>query len=144
MKKIAIVALLSTAVMSSAAFAAAPGFYAAADLGQVSYSNANGGPTGTTAFPNPTGIRLAGGYHYNANLAVEVGYAIIGDSIINTTIVGAGTAKETIKASSLQLFAVGTFPINDAFSVFGKLGVANDKIDYTITSNIFSCIFYCN
>lgn len=131
MKKIAIVALLSTAVMSSAAFAADQGGFVAADLGQVNYSNATSQFSGAS-FGNPGTIMLGGGYRFNQNLAVEAGYSIIGDSTITT--VAGGTATEKLKASSFQVAAVGTFPINNQFSVFGKLGVANTKIDYTATA----------
>jgi opacity protein-like surface antigen len=107
MKKIAIVALLS-------AFAAAPAvaadMYGAIDLGSVSYSNANGGPTGTTAFKNPGTIRITGGSQINQNLGVEIGYSIIGESVIDTFVVGLGSAKETLKTSSFQAAVVGTAP----------------------------------
>ena len=140
MKKIAIVALLS-------AFAAVPAvaadMYAAIDLGSVSYSNANGGPTGTTAFKNPGTIRIAGGSQINQNLGVEIGYSIIGESVIDTSIVifdpflglASLSAKETLKTSSFQAVVVGTAPINDMLSIFGKLGLANTQIDYKLSSN---------
>lgn len=131
MKKIAIVALLSTALMSSAAFAANVGGYVAADLGQVNYSNAKSQFSGAS-FGNPGAITLGGGYHFSQYVGVEAGYSIIGDSTITT--VAGGTATEKLKTSSLQVAAVGTYPINNQFSVFGKLGLANTKIDYTATA----------
>lgn len=134
MKKIATALLLSAAI-SAPAFAANEGAYVAVDLGQASFSNANGGPNGTTAFPNPGSLRIGGGYHFSQYVGVEAGYSIIGDSTINSTITGVGTATETLKTKSLNVAAVGTYPINDMFNVFGKLGLANTKIDYTLTSN---------
>jgi len=132
MKKIASALLLSAAI-SAPAFAADQGAFVNADLGQVSYSNATSS-LGTTAFPNPGTIRIGGGYHFSPYLGVEAGYSIIGDSTINTTFLGA-TVNEKLKSSSMQVAAVGTYPINDSFNVFGKLGLSNTKIDYTATVN---------
>jgi OmpA-OmpF porin, OOP family len=98
----------------------------------VSISNAKTGVTGgTAAYPNPLALTLGGGYRFTQYVGVEANYSIIGNSTINTT--GAVTATETFKTSSMQVAAVGTYSINDQFDVFGKLGVANNKIDYTGT-----------
>jgi OOP family OmpA-OmpF porin len=138
MKKIIIVisvALLSYVVFSVSALAADQGAYVAAGQGQAIYSNAEGGPDGTTAFANPPAITIGGGYHFSQYVGVEAGYSVIGNSKINTTFAYLGTATETLKASALQVVAVGTFPINDKFEFFGKLGVANTKIEYTVTTD---------
>ncbi len=136
MKKIALVALLS-AVIATPALADNTGkFYGAVDLGSVSYSNANGGPTGTTAYPNPGAFRFAAGYNITPMFAVEAGYAMIGNSIIDSNLGGGVTAQETLKTSSLQVAGVANYAINDTFGVFGKLGFANTKVDATLTSNV--------
>jgi OOP family OmpA-OmpF porin len=131
-----ILALIILSAITAPAFAANEGGYIAIDSGTVSYSNALGGPTNTAAFPNPGTVRIGGGYHLSQNLGIEVGYSIIGNSEIAT--LGAGGYTETVKSSSYQIAAVGIFPINDTFEVFGKLGMANTKMDYTITGSITS------
>lgn|GEM_PF-542382 len=128
MKKITIAILLS-AFAAAPVFAADQGAYIAVDLGQVSYSNATSQFSGANA-PNPNAIILGGGYHFSQYMGVEADYSIIGDSSI-TTVAGAASATEKLKTSSFQVAAVGTFPINDMFNVFGKLGLANTKIDYS-------------
>jgi OmpA-OmpF porin, OOP family len=126
MKKIAGVFLLST-VISVPAFAADQGAYVAVDLGKVNYSD-----TGTVTPPSPGSIRFSGGYHFSPNVGVEAGYSTIGDS--TTNIYGAGWSQsETLKASSLNIAAVGTYSINDKFDLFGKLGAVNTKLDYTFS-----------
>ncbi len=131
MKKIALVALLS-AVIATPALADNTGkFYGAVDLGSVSFSNATGGPTGTTAFPNPGAFRFAAGYNITPMFAVEAGYAMIGSSTIDSV----GIGQETVKSSSLSVAGVANYAINDTFGVFGKLGFANSKVDYTCTAN---------
>jgi len=129
-KKITIAILLS-AFAAAPVFAADQGAYIAVDLGQVSYSNATSQFSGANA-PNPNAIILGGGYHFSQYMGVEADYSIIGDSSI-TTVAGAASATEKLKTSSFQVAAVGTFPINNQFSLFGKLGLANTKIDYTLT-----------
>jgi OOP family OmpA-OmpF porin len=136
MKKIISVALLSSAVISVPALAADQGAYVAADLGQIQFSsNLTGGLNGDEAFPNPVAITVGGGYRFNEFLGVEAGYVIAGESKIETAFVGFGSATQTVKTSVMHVAAVGTFPINDSFAVFGKLGMADSKIDYSLSTD---------
>jgi OOP family OmpA-OmpF porin len=126
MKKISIAVLLSTAVISSAAFADASGFFAAVDAQNWSASGGGGNIT------NPsTGYRIGGGYNFTQNWGVEVDYAKSGDA----TQPGGGT----LNASSTQLVGVGTYPINNMFSVYGKLGVASNKVGGSNASGCTIC-----
>lgn len=128
MKKI-IGAFLLSAAISGTAFAANQGAYIAVDLGQVNYSDDKGTPP-----PNPGSIRFAGGYHFTQYLGVEAGYSTIGDATTNTNLGFGASTSETMKASSFQVSAVGTYPINDKFNVFAKIGAANTKLDYTYSA----------
>jgi OOP family OmpA-OmpF porin len=103
MKKIAIVALLSV-------FAAAPAVAADMYVGVKAGSVSN--KVNTSESSNSFGI--SGGYTINPNFAVEVGYTDLGD-----------VASGVIKFSALEISAVGSYPINEQFSLFGKLGMAN-------------------
>lgn len=135
MKKIAIVALLSACVATPALADNTGKFYGAVDVGSASMSN-NSLINGSTTGPTSGTIRIAGGYNFSQNFAVEVGYAKLGSSgSLNSTVLGLGTETQTGKGSSVQVAAVGILPINDAFSLFGKLGLANNRTDYTLTSN---------
>jgi OOP family OmpA-OmpF porin len=122
MKKIAIAALLSAFVATPALADNSGKFYIAGDLGSATYSNAS-------PFPNPGVIRVAGGYHFSPMMAVEVGYSIFGDS----TIIGPG-GSATLSATSFQVAAVGSLPLNSRFDLTGKIGIANNS--YTLTGNI--------
>lgn len=130
MKKIA-TSLLLTAAISSTAFAADQGAYIAVDLGKVSYSDDNG-----TAPPSPGSVRIGGGYHFNPYVGVEAGYSVIGDATTNNNLGGGASTSETMKASSFQISAVGTYSINDKFDLFAKIGAANTKLDYTASATI--------
>ena len=104
MKKIAIAVLLS-------AFVAAPAFAADMYVG-VKLGSAKNEVSGITESSSAFGV--FGGYTIIQNLAVEVGYTDLGSM-----------AAGIIKLSTLELSAVGSVPINEQFSIFGKLGMAN-------------------
>lgn len=112
MKKIALIALLTT-------FAATPALadntgkaYLGADLGSATYSN-------VSPFPNPGMFRIAGGYHFNPMFAAEIGYTYFGESTVTGPL---GSA--TLNASSFQVAVVGSLPLNAQFDLIGKLGLA--------------------
>ena len=138
MKKIALVAMLSAVVATPALADNTGSFYGAVDLGSVSLGNIPS-QFGNTSFPNPSAFRLAGGFNITPMFAVEAGYAMIGDSKITTT-QGALSVTETFKTSSLQVAGVANYAINDTFGVFGKLGFANTKIDYTAIPGVNTVI----
>lgn len=112
MKKIATALLLST-VVAAPAFAADEGFYAGVTLGsaRVGVPAAFGGATKNS----DTVYGILGGYQFNKNWAAELEYT------------GAGkftTATSTGKADAFGVTAVGTLPMSDTFSLYGKLGFA--------------------
>lgn len=113
MKKIAFITLL-------AAFAAAPAvaadFYAGVKLGQANYNYSN------LTKNNPTGFGVFGGYTINQNFAVEAEYIDLG------SIAAAGLSSKT---DAWGVSAIGSYPINEQFSVFGKLGFARSTMKQT-------------
>lgn len=117
--------------------AMAEGLYAAVDLGQVSYSLSNvqsNVPSNPAPdFPKPKSWRIGGDYHFSPYLSVEAGYSTIGDSTVNFNTPG-GLTTLTLKASSLQVAAVGTYSFSDKFDVFGKLGAVNTKLDISMSA----------
>jgi OmpA-OmpF porin, OOP family len=62
-----------------------------------------------------TSFKILGGYQINKNFAAELGYTDFGK---------ASSGGVTFKGTAIELVGVGTLPINDKFSVFGKLGFA--------------------
>lgn len=137
MKKITIVALLSVCVATPALADNTGTYYVAGDLGGASYSNTTvpaAGNFAATTFPNPKMIRIAGGYHISQTLAVEVGYAKFGDSTISYP----GVGDATLAMHSLQIAAVGTYPLNPSFDLIGKLGLSNNSEQLTGTGSLAS------
>ena len=85
------------------------------------------------------GYKLYGGYRLNKNFAVEGGYFDLGDFGFKATTVPAGTLNGNIKIRGLNLDLVGTLPITEKFSVFGRIGAnyaqARDSFTGMVNSN---------
>lgn len=90
-----------------AAPAVAADFYAGVRVGQARTGIDN--TTLTTS--NPTGFGVFGGYTINPNFAVEAEYLNLGEVKGN-----GGGAKST----GFSVSGVGSYPINEQFSLFGK------------------------
>lgn len=130
------IALLS--VLSAPALAAQP-YYFGVDLGTSSLSNASGtltsgGTTYSYTFPNPGNVRFSFGSHLSEQFGLEVGYTIFGDSIVDF----GGGSKLTGSASSFQFAGIGTLPVNETISAYGKLGMASNKIDVKSEGSLFT------
>lgn len=132
MNKVLAVALLS---LSSVAFAET-GFYGGIGVGRTSIDVdtagaqadlASVGITSTvTADDTDTGFKIFGGYQLNQNFAVEFGYADLGKftATANVTSPVVGTIKADVEASAIFLDAVGSLPLGNQFSLFGRAGIA--------------------
>lgn len=70
-----------------------------------------------------TGYKLYGGYQFNQYFALEGGYFDLGQFGFSATTVPAGTLNGTIRLKGLNLDAVGTLPLSEKFSAFGRIGV---------------------
>lgn len=127
MIKIITFAFLSTFIAtSSLADTIAEQPYFAADWGIANYSNVpNGYPTQTIM------TRIAAGYFFNSSLAAELGYSNFGNLMTNP-----GTVTGSVTASSLQLTMIGNLQLSSRYTIFGKIGIANNsqKIDGTTES----------
>lgn len=132
MRTIAKLSAMTLALCAMTSSALAEGLYVAVDGGVMGYSNTRVLSFWGIDFNPGAAISLGGGYNFNNYFGVEAGYSKSGESTINTY--GFINSKETLKSSAAQLAVVGTFPFNDRFSLFGKVGTANTKIDYTYSS----------
>ena len=112
MKKIAIAVLLSAFVVAPAFAANAGTAYMGLDYGTWSMSD-------NTGFSDPGVLTFSGGYRFTPNMAAEVGYAMAGDTTLSDPF-----GSVTYKQSALKIAAVGTYPVNNQFDLFGKLGLA--------------------
>jgi OOP family OmpA-OmpF porin len=133
--------LLTLALMAAPfAMAQDAGWYGGANLGQ---SNASiddarisndllGSGLVTTSIDDDDrdrGFKLFGGYQVNKYFAVEAGYFDLGQFGFVANTVPTGSLSGDIKIKGLNLDAVGTLPITEKFSAFGRLGVAYAHTD---------------
>lgn len=115
---------INTAVFAAMVTAAATLTFPAASMAQAKAGESSwyvGGQLGKAdwdrANDEDTSIRLLGGYQINKSIAAEVGYIDFGS-------VSGGSAK----GKAWDLVGVGTIPVADKFSVYGKLGVAWSEV----------------
>jgi OOP family OmpA-OmpF porin len=98
------------------------GFYAGLSFGQ---SSADVDCSGlTTCDDSDTAWKILGGYRFNRNLAVEFGYTDLGEVSGSD-----GVDTVTVESTAFELVAVGTMPIADKFSVYGKIGLYRGETD---------------
>lgn len=122
MKNTMVVFGIAAAMMSGAAFAAQDGFYIGATLGRSSV----GSPTPNLILTKSTDTvgGVLAGYQFNKNWGAEIFYSGAGKY---TGVNAAGTVTGSGKSDVWGLDAVGTLPLSDSFSLYGKLGVARVK-----------------
>lgn len=135
--------ILSAALFSTSAFA--QGMYIAGSAGSGMAASSvktdldtaitAGGVKGIkSSISDGTAMSGSLGYEYNPNFAAEAGYFNSGTLAYKATGTGVATIKADTKVTGFQLAAVGTAPLSDKFSVFGKLGysILTTKSDITI------------
>jgi OOP family OmpA-OmpF porin len=137
LKKTSIAALLAASglIVSSASMAqgkpADTGFYAGASIGQMKASGSC--PAGFSCDFKDTSWKIFGGYRINRNFAAEVFYADLGSLSITS-----GGLKATADQTSFGIAALGIFPLNPQFDLFGKLGIANTDQKASASAGGFS------
>lgn len=128
--------LITLAILASPlALAQESGWYGGANIGRgaatidnARISNALLGagltPTLIVDRDRDNGYKLFGGYRLNRFLAVEGGYFDLGNSGFTATTSPTGTLDGDIRLRGINLDLVGTLPLTDRFSVFGRVGAA--------------------
>lgn len=82
-----------------------------------------GSPTVVGSDNEDLGFKVFGGYQINKYLGVEAGFVDFNDVKANSTVAGPRTVYTTAENDAWTLAAVGTWPVANRFSVFGKLGL---------------------
>ena len=72
-------------------------------------------------------FKLFGGYQFNRNIALEVGYFHLGQFGFTSTTAPAGTLNGTMKVQGYNLDLVGTMPVTDRFSLLARVGAQNAR-----------------
>lgn len=145
MKRLIATAALATLVASPALAQSYPGvpdegFYLGTALGQAKLKNDGFDELSREGFntdDKDTAFKLFAGYQFNPNFAVEAGYVDFGDFEANARTVVGGipvTGSSKLSFDGFTAALVGKLPIQDGFSVYGKLGMI--AWDADVTENV--------
>lgn len=132
-KSIIAISILSAASVSYAS----QGFYAGFNVGQASYDVVlddfsylqDGSLSSGSLDDSDTSLSLTLGYQINPNFSIEGGYIDLGELVVSATSNGggslyaAGPVTAKVEANGLFFDAKGILPLNEKFSLYGKLGL---------------------
>jgi OOP family OmpA-OmpF porin len=123
-KGLAALGLASAMAFAGPALAQDAGWYLGATLGQSKSKDACEGLPDCD--DKDTAWRILGGYQFNKNFAVELGYTDAGEASAS-----AGGFSASVEATIWELVAVGSWPFTPNFSVYGKLGMYRGETDFS-------------
>jgi len=134
MKKLIFAALVGATMMGAAH---AEGPYIGVGVATADHTSNIGGTTGVSSDGYKASGKLFGGYDFDKTWGVEAGYTDFRKSNYNYSVNGVpGSASSD--GHAFYVAGKATAPINDQFSVFGKLGVAQDKSTLSASTAGFS------
>jgi OOP family OmpA-OmpF porin len=123
------------ALMSSPALAQdTKGFYIGLGAGMSDFKDACDGISGpgVSCDDSDTATKVFGGYQFNRNFAVEVGYTDLGKGSASQT----GVGSASLEASGFEILAVGIAPLNPQWSLYGKLGIFSSEVDLKVSPGL--------
>lgn len=88
--------------------------------------NLSGTDNGSSAVGYKASGKVFGGYNFDQNFGVEAGYTDFRKSGSNYTVSGT-PGRAVSDSNSFYVAGKATAPINDLFSVYGKLGAARNR-----------------
>lgn len=124
MKKNILASLVLSTLIASPVFA--EGFYIGADVGS---SKASVDYQGFDSSKNDVAWGIHGGYKFSPYIATEIGYRDFGKFEDNSY-----TTKLSLEAQSVQASVIGSYPFTEAFSAYGRLGIASVKVTAKATN----------
>lgn len=81
-----------------------------------------------------TAWKIFGGYMFNKNFGVEAAYVTLGEASYSGTFGGAPVTGGKVEVSGFNVSALGAYPINAQFSVFGKIGLFRWDVEASDTT----------
>ena len=91
-----------------------------------------------------TGAKLLAGFSFNRYFAVEGGYAVLGKTSANMDfrngLASVGTFNMAYKMRATYVDAVGLFPVNDNWSLIGRVGVSYGRTSANLNGSPFTII----
>lgn len=123
-KTIAIAVLVSGGLVA-ASQASAQGFYIGGSFGTSNIDDGNAVPgliTSGSVDGTDTGMKFFGGYQFSRNFGLELAFVDLGKAGYSGTFQGFPVTGGTIKTTGFNFSAVGIWPLNANFDIFGKVG----------------------
>ena len=108
------------------------GFYLGASIGQSQAKDTCDDSAGFSCDDQDTAWKVFAGYQFNRHLAVEAGYTDLGEFGLSG-VLGGVSVRGTIEVTAFELMGVGSFPVAERFSLYGKLGLYRAETEQTIT-----------
>lgn len=125
LKKATQIALAAGMAFSLAPAAqAANNWYLGAGVGYSDIDICNGVPGGVSCDDNDTGWKLYGGYSFNDNIAVELGWVNLGEATVS-----GGGLNASAEADGWELSVLLGGKVTQNLSLYGKLGAFRWDVD---------------
>ncbi len=154
-QKLAAAAAFASLGLAGSAFAQQSPFYIGASIGSAQYDFNFNDQVQALAQPglwvldthlrhdSDIGYKLTAGYQIIPQIAVELDYVGLGKATTSYQLVGLGRFPRdgTYKVSGINLSGVFSQPINEQFSVFGRIGMFYSKYQYSETGENHSNLF---
>ena len=120
--------LVASALAISAALAAnqaSAQAFAGGSIGQSDIDDevAAGLITAGTVDGKDTAWKIFGGYMFNRHFGVEGAYVNLGAASYSGNFFGSPVTGGKVEVTGFNVAALGSYPINEQFSVFGKIGL---------------------
>jgi opacity protein-like surface antigen len=129
MKKLIFALVAATAAIGSAQ-AATPGPYVGVGIANADHNASISGATSSSSDGWKTSGKIFGGYEFDQTFGMEVGYTDFRSSDYSYTLNGVNRTGSS-DGKSYYVAGKATAPVNEQFSVFGKLGAAQNKRNYS-------------
>lgn len=89
---------------------------------------------GTHKDESETGYRFYAGYRFNPYLALEGGYAVLGDFMFESPAPGGTLRVNSMEVDAFNLDVLARWPVWNDFSVHARAGFVRSKTDVSVTA----------
>ncbi len=137
MKDTAKAAALAALAMlfATSAWAQDAGIYLGASIGQSRAKDFCDGSGGFSCDDKDTAWKVFAGYQFNRHLAAEVGYTDLGEVGASGVLSGV-SVRGTVEVTAFELVGIGSIPVMDRFSLYGKLGLYRAETEQNVTGTL--------
>jgi OOP family OmpA-OmpF porin len=127
---------LAAALLGGAAWSQDAGIYVGASIGQSKAKEfCDDPPGGFSCDDNDTAWKVLAGYQFNRHLGAEAGYTDLGE-FGASGVLGGVSVTGTVGVTAFELVGVGSFPVMDRFSLYGKLGFYRAETEQNVTGTL--------